>query len=951
MDHSALSPSAQASQQQSRQQQSRQQQAVLQQQCAQVESALTAADSWLADNAEAIGRDTSVLHKSLGRAALRAGKLKQAAGRKMCAGVFGASQAGKSYLISVLARPKDQPLIARFGDDQVDFIECINPPGGQESTGVVTRFTLDVAADLPAGHPIELELLTELDLVRLLANSYAYDIDHDEEAELDHDPLSIATALDTLETNARLAGRLTELDALDLEEYCNRKLIRAPRFKVLRGSGFWERAAALMPRLDEAGRAGLFSLLWEGLPLYDELFRSLQAVLQQLGFPERAFCAAEGLYATSSSEGAEFERLPALTSVVDVGTLSGLAGGAVGGGDAVSVCPAGGGAAVAVPRGILTALIAELRIVMQASPHALFEHTDLLDFPGARSRQARPAERIAEESNAAEELFLRGKVAYLFDRYCDRLELTSLLLCSGPENLEVVGLPELIDDWISATHGPDAAARQGSPVALFFVLSKFDMSLSQGAGKTEDAERWEARLNTSLIKAYGSRFNWPGEWVPGRAFDNLFCLRNPNIRQDALFDYASDESLEETGVREEKLDFLQRMRNSFMQSDSVQQHFSDPPRAWDAMMSLNDGGVGYLVERLGPLCEPALKQAQIDGELQRLANEALRLLSPYYVSDDLDAEREKKAAQIAQLGRVLSGVIKGQRFGALLRALQVEDNHIYDVYLLAGELDVEADSGGGEDSDPVLSVSPASVSIGGSADADDLFADVFGEPPPPMTDDEQGVVERVAPQDSAERFANAVEHHWMAGIERLKEDEMLQRSLLLDAESASVLGVELTSGATRLSIFQNIADAVRKASSFREHRHEAAIWSQVAPACTALNEYIAWLGFGGPALPEGCSLDYRGRQRQVFMDRRRLTKDGFPDLQETPTAYSLHYCGDWLFSLARLSEDNLAQREAGTVDLEQNRRLGVSMADLNEVITQSQASEFDTSRVNGEHND
>ena len=63
----------------------------------------------------------------------------------MCVGVFGPSQAGKSYLVSILASRDGRPLQARFADKTYDFLREINPPGNRESTGLVTRFGLGLS--------------------------------------------------------------------------------------------------------------------------------------------------------------------------------------------------------------------------------------------------------------------------------------------------------------------------------------------------------------------------------------------------------------------------------------------------------------------------------------------------------------------------------------------------------------------------------------------------------------------------------------------------------------------------------------------------------------------------------------------------------------------------------------------------------------------------------------
>ena len=64
-------------------------------------------------------------------------KLAASSGRRNSAGVFGPSQAGTSYLVSVLAKDQKSrnPLMANFAGTMKNFIAEINPPGDRESTG------------------------------------------------------------------------------------------------------------------------------------------------------------------------------------------------------------------------------------------------------------------------------------------------------------------------------------------------------------------------------------------------------------------------------------------------------------------------------------------------------------------------------------------------------------------------------------------------------------------------------------------------------------------------------------------------------------------------------------------------------------------------------------------------------------------------------------------------
>lgn len=103
-------------------------------QCGAAAAAAQDAITWVNDpaNAEKIGEDAARSKtRALRRAAQRARKLARAAERPMCVSVFGPSQAGKSFLVSVLARPKGGKLLSDFPspDGRLDFISEINPEG------------------------------------------------------------------------------------------------------------------------------------------------------------------------------------------------------------------------------------------------------------------------------------------------------------------------------------------------------------------------------------------------------------------------------------------------------------------------------------------------------------------------------------------------------------------------------------------------------------------------------------------------------------------------------------------------------------------------------------------------------------------------------------------------------------------------------------------------------
>src|SRR5687768_1548971 len=101
-----------------------------------LEKAISDAQGEIAGNAEAHA-ETLVLRDL----ALRTRKLRRAWSRKQSLGLFGPSQAGKSFLVGALLSHELGTLEVLSRERSLDFLKEINPAKGVESTGVVTRFT------------------------------------------------------------------------------------------------------------------------------------------------------------------------------------------------------------------------------------------------------------------------------------------------------------------------------------------------------------------------------------------------------------------------------------------------------------------------------------------------------------------------------------------------------------------------------------------------------------------------------------------------------------------------------------------------------------------------------------------------------------------------------------------------------------------------------------------
>jgi hypothetical protein len=645
--------------------------------CADTSKAITEALGWVGNdvNARRISSVRSTLDRELRRAFIEADRLTKAIERPMCVGVFGPSQAGKSYLISALARRQTERVLVAFDAiaPGLDFVRQINPEGGRESTGLVTRFSMR-RLTAPSGYPVAVRLLSQPDVVKILGNAYLLD------CELDDEKIPEESDLNALVARARTmtasAPGLGEEDLWDIREYFERRQFKGePIMRQLSAIGYWDTLQELAPTLSTEGRSLLFSMLWGRIDDFTSVCTRLCKKLDELGNATDAFCTIDSLVRRN---GDRFDRR--LDSIVNVVTLNALSHPEA---ESVEVCTATGRKAK-LARADLAALVAELHLCLCTRPWDFFDYTDLLDFPGARSRLRIPDVRVflkttgASDEKAAPlaDLFCRGKVGYLFERYNFERELTSILLCMGPGPAEVRTLPAMVKDWIDVSHGETPAARATSETALFFVLTKFDREFEQAAGQSEDSsQRWTTRLESCLTKFFGQAHDWPREWKPGRPFDNLYWLRNPNVFSPQILDY--DAARSEVGIRDTERARLEKLRDEFLENSEVKKHFHDPGKAWDEAFRLNDGGVTYLADSLRPVCNPEIKLRQIEARLGVLRGRVCDLLQPHYVPSAPGERLQKRIAVYHTLVRAIDEADQRDRLGSFIRRLGVEQFALY----------------------------------------------------------------------------------------------------------------------------------------------------------------------------------------------------------------------------------------------------------------------------------
>ncbi len=861
------------------------------------------AQVWIGRNEESVracgkSKDETLAHLRQQARLLR--KLRRAAERKMCVGVFGPSQAGKSYLLSSLARDDNGNVLCDFGDVKHDFLKDLNPGGSKESTGLVTRFTMTPPKNIPAGYPVHVRLLSETELVKIFTNTYFCDCEHKEKVDKE----SIRMAVSALKKRAQI-GKCEHIsldDMEDLREYVSNSFVGMSRAAALE-EVYWREAIELAPCLSLEDRAKLFGIIWDGIEEFSGMFLALASDLSLLGNPEEAFCSMDALY-------------PRESSIIDVETLGRTDFSQFHVSGEVEMCTTEGVKA-RILRKNATAITAELTLVMTHKPADYFDHTDLLDFPGYKARlectDIRDYLHKGKEDSAVEQFFRRGKVAYLFQRYNAERELTSLLLCVATSD-NTPGLPGAVEEWIIASHGKTPEDRIQAETALFYILTKSDHHFEEKTGARFET-RWDDVLKGMFLGhfsgAYSQTTRWVEEWTPNHPFNNLFMLRNVNIRWSSMMDYDKSD-WRETGVRPDMEEYRDKLRKAFLESHLVQKHFGKPEKAFDEVMKINDGGIGYIKSSLAPRCNPDLKLDQIANALEAARQTLKATLSPFYHSGNQEEELKKKMALFGAFGKLFVNPNFQERFPELLNSFKIPPEQLFYLYS-------EAERSFEEYRDSAFSI-PSETEGGNGVEApeDPLdILDIFDEPEQSLPEQNSTPTER----DEFYFYSARILEAWSARMRSLADSTECSSYYMFPKTTFLSMLDEFDVAVARLEIQRRLEEKFREIAQPVDVSKDSKIRKQASYAIGVLNDFVSWMGKNPAEVNESQRVvRYRNQDVTVFCDHPPV--EGYPVLPETFKPFARQWYKDWLTAFYGVLMDNVSFSGGLKINLEENALLG-----------------------------
>lgn len=588
--------------------------------------------------------------------------------------IFGQSQVGKSFLVRGLAKsPKTNKLeiLNSITNERIDFIQDVNPPGGRESTGIITRFSKSAPDKVSEEFPFSVELLSQLDIALIIINGYTEDLkDYEEDINKEELIDEVVALKDSL--NISTATNISIDDVYDFNDFLLTNYKDEHRIRECKDLNFFKDLSTVLPYIKYNERWKLLQFLWGKNEFLTKLFNELSETLNVLNFSKNVFVNNEaiinnselGMNFSNSTNILDVERvkemykekqLPVLLVQNDLGKSS------------------------KVSRSIFCALIKELHFEI---PHDIdsknernfLNYTDILDFPGSKSRERVP--ELVFNSNSANEklsLFIRGKVSYLFYLYNRDIGISTLLYCMDNEPPLVAESPGLLDKWIKRYVGDSAKNRKihqeevlkllnaenvkvevENISPLLIAMTKFNIELS-GKGDAEKIgdlssheAKWFARFqeNFSNYMSKSVLDKWTENWnAEDDAFKFIFPNRDPNFSQSIFDGYQLNKK--EGTLRPENEPRIADMQKSFLNSKIVDKFIFEKEELWNELLTPNKTGIDYLCKYLAPSSHPANMIAQLNSILNKALHNILEVLKGEHKSgnmhEDLKIANKKSA--------------------------------------------------------------------------------------------------------------------------------------------------------------------------------------------------------------------------------------------------------------------------------------------------------------------
>ncbi|MDD7319101.1 MAG: virulence factor SrfC family protein [Prevotella sp.] len=626
---------------------------------------------------------------------------------------FGKSQVGKSYLISCLLQDNGKPFMVKAGGKSYNFVYKINPPsvegGGIESTGVVTRFSSFKRQGSIYNRelPVLISTFSVADIITILSDSYYNDFG-------DYSIMSENEIKELCENWENTYGSrevlsnpiITADDIINLKFYFVKHINNAQTFNK---SSIFDRLALLIEKIPQDDYAEVFSNLWNRHNILTTLFNKLFSTLRVFGFSKRIYLPINSVLHEGVREDTIMS-VQCLKQLFHENSANYTTDVYINKGGEYVKCASG------MPKSEICAICSEVvfkiddeflsserpyewesmdddvktRISHAPVKMEMLKDNDLLDFPGARAREQEALSKL--NSGNVLDFFLRGKVAYLFNRYNENMDINILLYCHHNKDNDVTNLYKMLEDWVCNYVGDSAESRRKkleltkrSPLFYIGTMFNIDMELGKGGEVSEKAieQRWIGRFETVVNRQCFHRgtVDWVRNWTrEGENFKNSYVLRDYKFSEN-LYD-----GFEETGSEQSSkmsATYYEMMRKTFIGNEHVKSLFADPAMSWDVAATRNNDGALHIIEHLSDVTErmDVARESDFNNILENVCSNVMKIMKDYHISENVDELLEANIRKAKAIFREMDFTCNNDNyyFGHLIQRLQMTETASYRI--------------------------------------------------------------------------------------------------------------------------------------------------------------------------------------------------------------------------------------------------------------------------------
>lgn len=610
--------------------------------------------------------------------------------------IFGQSQVGKSYLVQNLAKSDNEKYLKINGGSKnanINFLTDMNPAGGQESTGLVTRFTTEKQTNND-DFPFKVELFSQLDIAAILINSFWSDL-KDYDINLDKEEYELIVGkLDTLSNNTP-TNDINEFDVYYFVDYILNNFSDAFIIRDLKKVNYFKFLQEKLHLIENEDRWEVLSILWGKNQFLTEIFEKISLVITELEHQAKVEVSIEALS-------------PNTSTILDVERVREIFDLELKASD-VSVLLQSN-KKVKVNRSIFSVLTKEVCLELVNSfqtdeNRSFMNKSDLLDFPGSKSREKIPLKVFNSNSLKQKlQLLIRGKVSYLFDTYTNHLGVDTLLYCMDDNPPEEKEAPARLYNWVKKYIGEnseertekisktkdilrneDSSVNEVSP--LLVVLTKFNQEINKVLpGAETDIQthnsKWVARINENFVNFMSRPVEdkWVLNWTEDQEkFNFIFPIRDPMYSQATFEGYETENK--ETKIRPERKEAMNSIGISFHSSQTTRDHIIDAKEVWNELSTPNGSGINYLSKYLKNSSNPIVARTRLNIELNKINRDLESILKPYLISGNIneDLKKAKANANIAFTSLIALANRQDNMLSKIMSKMIVSDIEIWNI--------------------------------------------------------------------------------------------------------------------------------------------------------------------------------------------------------------------------------------------------------------------------------